>query len=773
MRSFLWLFSFICLVICLFSVRQVRLLNETELARQYQSQVLPDPGLLIEMKYPGAGRVESFYAQQINLNSENFKPFHSEKFHAELSGFLAIPKSGFYTFKLASDDTSRMFLNGIRILEIPGIHPLAAAQKKLYLHKGKHYFTIFYDNVLGKADLQLFMGKNSRELSIIGKDSLFLSKQRLPITEKQVLPPSPSLISNSLAGKILTSSQWGGLSFILFLLTFAAALYFRKLKKAAKQPQTWGALGLVGLALSLKLFYYWQHLSLRIEGIQYGGDYYHYLLLPLEFVVKGEFISLNCGNLALMIPLVGLFYKLFGFFPGIHYVSYFLILLSSFAILFPWFLVRQTALGWIGLAGSAFLAVHPLLAGISIPSVSTAYLGFMITGLALLLSLRALLNNSLSDYILAGLSLALLMMTRTVFIPWAFVMMLAMLVLSRRRLRALGGAASFFLLAAGYEWLAQKELLRRGIDIDSYFYFFIHDGVGNSIFHRMNELPHEWWNLLLWLPHHFKNYLEIFIQTVLPLSDSFIVLKALICAAIAASFIILLFKSFRIGLFLTGSFFVYFFEISSYHVHERMLIPLVCLCAFALVLALNKFQARKSSALTLFCLSLLGMILVFTQAKDYLAFQKEEKDFYQWVKKRIPEKSILFADIKTDPWKAFKQLNQPVFYNAPKSPILVVSREVVPVRRVILLAQQLESQTENPDIAALKVLEKKGYHYLVMNRQFAEKLEKYKLKVVNIEQYPENNKWGLWKVQMENEESEPVEIGEKFLQYWEKGSKES
>ncbi|WP_345683839.1 family 16 glycoside hydrolase [Novipirellula caenicola] len=68
---------------------------------------------------------------------------------------LKIEKAGEYTFRVQSDDGSRLSVDGTEIAENDGIHPVTTATGSIKLSKGLHSLTLQYLQKAGEAELRL------------------------------------------------------------------------------------------------------------------------------------------------------------------------------------------------------------------------------------------------------------------------------------------------------------------------------------------------------------------------------------------------------------------------------------------------------------------------------------------------------------------------------------------------------------------------------------------------------------------------------------------
>jgi len=85
----------------------------------------------------------------IQLNFDDYK----NQYGLVFTGSLKVPASGEYTFYLASDDGSRIFIDDERILNADGIHPASIREGKKKLSTGTHSVRVEYFQAEGGASL--------------------------------------------------------------------------------------------------------------------------------------------------------------------------------------------------------------------------------------------------------------------------------------------------------------------------------------------------------------------------------------------------------------------------------------------------------------------------------------------------------------------------------------------------------------------------------------------------------------------------------------------
>lgn len=102
------------------------------------------------------------YAKSLNVGQQSpNKRFlglnKSAWFALRYGGKFNIEKDGFYKFRLASDDGSRLILDGVKVIDNDGIHPFASKGGLIYLDKGTHEVEVDYFQAKDDVGLQLFV----------------------------------------------------------------------------------------------------------------------------------------------------------------------------------------------------------------------------------------------------------------------------------------------------------------------------------------------------------------------------------------------------------------------------------------------------------------------------------------------------------------------------------------------------------------------------------------------------------------------------------------
>lgn len=709
---------------------QVRRVEKAELQEGYARYLSDRPGFLFELLDGKLAFDNPAIATQVvpvlDIHSRNFPLIAREQISANVSGFLKVKEAGAYSFALASDDGALLKIDGLPVLDNPGYHSFRSVKGRKFLSQGWHFILIRYKNLAGEGGLKLSWGKSGESRKKpVGSDGEIFLPRNLPVNKE----PFPAPRSE----ERLRLNQLRAGTILLALLTIL--FFFRAdcLKRWGRAADNWGALAVFALGLALRWIYFAAHLHRQISGIMDGGDNYFFLTLPLRFVTHGEFISLQCGNLPLLIPLLGTLYKYFCFFPGLHYYAVLMLILGSLVPLFPWLLLRRAA-PWAGLVAGLFLAANPILIEFKMPYVSSDPLGFFTFSLAIFFCVKALQDGRWSSHLLAGISLALLPLSRTVYIVLAPLLALFLCVVSSRRGRAAAGFLLFAGIVAGYDYWA------RTLTHDSYFLFYLRDGMRATVVHRTASQPHGWWQMALWLPRYWPDYFKMVFDNLLPEAVPGAVWRWGMSAIAVAAAAVGAWKRPRIFLFLFAAAGIYLAEISSYHVHPRLLFPLMFVLGLVLAFGLAQGKSLRWERIwkIIFAVFLVGASgMAAVQGRAVWLHKKEEKAFLSWVKKEAPQKSILLTDDFIDPWLLLRQTGLPVFFQSTLTQTLVVSREVTPTSRVLFLAKQsqLPNYLDSHGAAifnhhgyVLDGLARQGYHYLVVQESFANRLENFYFK---------------------------------------------
>ena len=101
-----------------------------------------------------------------------------DHFAVRWTGVIRIPKDGRYTFKIESDDGSKLRIDGKLVVDNGGIHGILALSGKVDLKAGDHPIRIdFFDNDRGAA-CRLSWGSAEAPLEVVPTGALFHPKDK-------------------------------------------------------------------------------------------------------------------------------------------------------------------------------------------------------------------------------------------------------------------------------------------------------------------------------------------------------------------------------------------------------------------------------------------------------------------------------------------------------------------------------------------------------------------------------------------------------------------
>ena len=106
------------------------------------TQKLPD--------FQSLAPVDTIYASTINIPKRRWSsgfpnvPDLFEWFAIEYTGAFTVRKAGNYTFRLVSDDGSRLFIDGQLIVNNDGVHPTQSRSGSVFLEKSLHTIALQY-----------------------------------------------------------------------------------------------------------------------------------------------------------------------------------------------------------------------------------------------------------------------------------------------------------------------------------------------------------------------------------------------------------------------------------------------------------------------------------------------------------------------------------------------------------------------------------------------------------------------------------------------------
>ena len=117
---------------------------------------LQESGIKVDYYYPSANNVKIETLARMTPKSSGVVPEivmnvpqrkNADKFALKFTGNLIAPKSGKYTFSIASDDGSRIYLNGKSLIDHDGTHGMSEKSASINLQAGSHSIIVtYFDN---------------------------------------------------------------------------------------------------------------------------------------------------------------------------------------------------------------------------------------------------------------------------------------------------------------------------------------------------------------------------------------------------------------------------------------------------------------------------------------------------------------------------------------------------------------------------------------------------------------------------------------------------
>ena len=143
-----------------------------------------EPGIHVDYYYPSASNValetlekmtpkDSGVVPEIVMNVPQRK--EADKFALKFSGMISAPGAGRYTFSIASDDGSRLYLNGELLINNDGLHGMVEKSATVNLAAGAHELVVTYFDNGGGDGLNVAWAGPGFAKQKIAKESLSLS----------------------------------------------------------------------------------------------------------------------------------------------------------------------------------------------------------------------------------------------------------------------------------------------------------------------------------------------------------------------------------------------------------------------------------------------------------------------------------------------------------------------------------------------------------------------------------------------------------------------
>ena len=152
-------------------------------AAENASSELQTSGIKVDYYYPSKTNVAietldamtpkaSGIVPQIVMNVPQRK--QADQFALKFTGNIVAPKSGDYTFFIASDDGSRIYLNGKLLINHDGTHGMSEKRNKVRLEAGTHSLVVTYFDNGGGDGLRVMWSGPGFKKQAIAKENLSL-----------------------------------------------------------------------------------------------------------------------------------------------------------------------------------------------------------------------------------------------------------------------------------------------------------------------------------------------------------------------------------------------------------------------------------------------------------------------------------------------------------------------------------------------------------------------------------------------------------------------
>ncbi len=143
-------------------------------------------GGLLAQRFQGArlaGQPGPAYVEKRTAMSDaNDADFRDKEFSLRLTGYLRVTVPGPYRLAVESDDDSRLFIDGVKIIDNSGQHPMRFQQTTVWLGPGQHFYEVEYAQRDGGAGLKLLWAPPWAGLGVL--DASRLTPAAQPISRE-------------------------------------------------------------------------------------------------------------------------------------------------------------------------------------------------------------------------------------------------------------------------------------------------------------------------------------------------------------------------------------------------------------------------------------------------------------------------------------------------------------------------------------------------------------------------------------------------------------
>jgi hypothetical protein len=107
------------------------------------------------------------------LQSDELAGSNTDDYAVTFEGFLKVEQTGLHRLILASDDGSKLFLDGRLLIDNDGRHPKVELGRNMRLAAGLHPLRVEFFEASGDAELKLYMQPPDGERREVGPELLF------------------------------------------------------------------------------------------------------------------------------------------------------------------------------------------------------------------------------------------------------------------------------------------------------------------------------------------------------------------------------------------------------------------------------------------------------------------------------------------------------------------------------------------------------------------------------------------------------------------------
>lgn len=171
------------------------------------------------------------------------------EFSATWEGSLLVRSGGAYTFGLTSDDGSRLYLDGVLVIDNSGQHGPLLKTGAVELARGVHAIFLEYTQSGGGYELDLLWARGSEPLAQIPASALGTSRVSLV-----------HFLASAALWKALAGAEWVWVVSLLLAAAAAGLTLFQPLKRALQRETLWPVLRWILLGSA----------ALNVAGIWWG-----------------------------------------------------------------------------------------------------------------------------------------------------------------------------------------------------------------------------------------------------------------------------------------------------------------------------------------------------------------------------------------------------------------------------------------------------------------------------------------------------------------------